>query len=96
MEGIVFVYIFRTISFAGHLNEYSQFACLQQLIRCFLFANVNESWEYLFAIFFLLASFVTCTSVKRMTKNNVKMRLLDAGFQTFCKGSWEIIVALLP
>ncbi len=43
MEGIVFVYIFREISFAGHLNEYSQFACLLQLIRCFLFANVNES-----------------------------------------------------
>ncbi len=43
MEGIVFVYIFRVTSFAGHLNEYSQFACLQQLIRCFLFANVNES-----------------------------------------------------
>ncbi len=43
MEGIVFVYIFKVISFAGHLNEYSQFACLQQLIRCFLFANVNES-----------------------------------------------------
>ncbi len=43
MEGIVFVYIFRTISVAGHLNEYSQFACLLQLIRCFLFANMNES-----------------------------------------------------
>ncbi len=43
MEGIVFVYIFRAISFAGHLNEYSQFACLQQLIHSFLFANVNES-----------------------------------------------------
>ncbi len=43
MEGIVFVYIFRAISFAGRLNEYSQFACLLQLIRCFLFANVNES-----------------------------------------------------
>ncbi len=42
MEGIVFVYIFRANSFAGHLNEYSQFACLQQLIRCFLFANVNR------------------------------------------------------
>ncbi len=34
---------FRAISFAGHLNEYLQFACLQQLIRCFLFVNVNES-----------------------------------------------------
>ncbi len=34
---------FTAISFTGHLNEYSQFACLQQLIRCFLFANVNES-----------------------------------------------------
>ncbi len=45
IEGIVFVYIFRAISFAGHLNEYSQFACLQQLIRCFLFANVNESFK---------------------------------------------------
>ncbi len=43
MEGIVFVYIFGAISFASHLNEYSQFACSQQLIRCFLFANVNES-----------------------------------------------------
>ncbi len=43
MDGIVFVYIFKVISFAGHLNEYSQSACLQQLIRCFLFANVNES-----------------------------------------------------
>ncbi len=43
MEGIVFVYIFKAISFTGPLNEYSQFACLQQLIRCFLFANVNES-----------------------------------------------------
>ncbi len=43
MEGIVFVYIFKAISFAGHLNEYSPFACLQQLIRCFLFANVNKS-----------------------------------------------------
>ncbi len=43
MEGIVFVYIFKAISFAGHLNEYSPFACSQQLIRCFLFANVNES-----------------------------------------------------
>ncbi len=43
MEGIVFVYIFKAISFAGHLNEYSPFVCLQQLIRCFLFANVNES-----------------------------------------------------
>ncbi len=43
MEGIVFVYSFRAISFPGHLNEYSQFACLLQLIRCFLFANVNES-----------------------------------------------------
>ncbi len=43
MEGIVFVYIFKAISFPGSLNEYSQFACLQQLIRCFLFANVNES-----------------------------------------------------
>ncbi len=43
MEGIVFVYIFKVISFTGHLNEYSQFACLQLLIRCFLFANVNES-----------------------------------------------------
>ncbi len=43
MEGIVFVYIFRGISFAGYLNQYSQFSCLQQLIRCFLFANVNES-----------------------------------------------------
>ncbi len=43
MKGIVFVYIFKVISFPGHLNEYSQFACLQQLIRCFLFANVNES-----------------------------------------------------
>ncbi len=42
-KGIVFVYIFKAISFAGHLNEYLQFACLQQLIRCFLFANVNES-----------------------------------------------------
>ncbi len=42
MEGIVFVYIFKAISFAGHLNEHSQFACLQQLIRCFLFANVNS------------------------------------------------------
>ncbi len=41
VEGIVFVYIFKAISFAGPLNEY--FACLQQLIRCFLFANVNES-----------------------------------------------------
>ncbi len=28
MEGIVFVYIFKAISFAGHLNEYSQFACV--------------------------------------------------------------------
>ncbi len=46
MEGIVFVYIFRTISFAGHLNEYLQFACLLQLIRCFLFANVNEFLHY--------------------------------------------------
>ncbi len=44
MEGIVFVYIFKVISFAGHLNEYSQFACLLQLIRCFLFTNVNESY----------------------------------------------------
>ncbi len=35
MEGIVFVYLFKAISFAGHLNEYSQFACLQQLICCF-------------------------------------------------------------
>ncbi len=43
MEGIVFVYIFRVILFAGHLNEYSQFARLQQLIRYFLFANVNGS-----------------------------------------------------
>ncbi len=43
MEGIVFVYIFKSILFVGHLNEYSQFACLQQLIRCFLFANVKES-----------------------------------------------------
>ncbi len=43
MEGIVFVYIFRAISFTGYLNEYSQSACLLQLIRCFLFANVNES-----------------------------------------------------
>ncbi len=43
MEGIVFVYIFKAISFAGLLNEYSPFACLQLLIRCFLFANVNES-----------------------------------------------------
>ncbi len=51
MEGIVFVYIFRVISFAGHLNEYSQFACLQQLIRCFLFANVNESLESGYHIF---------------------------------------------
>ncbi len=48
MEGIVFVYIFRAISFAGHLNQYSQFACLQQLIRCFLFANVNESLHFHF------------------------------------------------
>ncbi len=45
MEGIVFVYIFRAISFVGHLNEYSQFGCLLQLIRCFLFANVNESLQ---------------------------------------------------
>ncbi len=45
MDGIVFVYIFKAISLAGHLNEYSQFACLQQLIRCFLFANVNEFTE---------------------------------------------------
>ncbi len=45
IEGIVFVYIFRAISFAGHSNEYSQFAYLQQLIRCFLFANVNESYK---------------------------------------------------
>ncbi len=45
MEGIVFVYIFKTISFAGLSNEYSQFACLQQLIRCFLFANVTESYR---------------------------------------------------
>ncbi len=44
MEGIVFVYIFRAISLAGHLNEYSQFAYLQQLIRYFLFANANESY----------------------------------------------------
>ncbi len=43
MEGFVFVYIFRAISFAGHLNDYSQFAFLLQLICCFLFANVNES-----------------------------------------------------
>ncbi len=43
MEGTVFVYIFRAISLASHLNEYSQFAYLQQLIRCFLFTNVNES-----------------------------------------------------
>ncbi len=42
-EGIVFVYICRVISFTGHLNEYLQFACLQQLTRCFLFSNVNES-----------------------------------------------------
>ncbi len=43
MEGIVFVYIFRAISFAGHLNEYSLFACLLQLIRCLVFAKVDES-----------------------------------------------------
>ncbi len=51
MEGIVFVYISKAISFAGHsfhlqvtpMSIHSQFACLQQLIRCFLFANVNGS-----------------------------------------------------
>ncbi len=45
MEDVVFVYIFRVISFAGHLNEYSQFARLLQLIHCFLFVNVKESLD---------------------------------------------------
>ncbi len=42
MEGIVFVYIFKAISFAGCLNEYSQFACLQQLINSLLFIRECE------------------------------------------------------
>ncbi len=62
MEGIVFVYIFKAISFAGPLNEYSQFACLQQLIRCFLFANVNESFQ-LMPVFCYHITVLLCTQI---------------------------------
>ncbi len=60
MVGIVFVYILQRFQFAGHLNEYSQSACLQQLIRCFLFANVSES---------RLESAVFCSLIRELVGN---------------------------